>query len=659
MEEDEEDEEGEEEDDDDDDDDDAEGDEDDDMEDDDDEASEDEEHLSAQRRQKPQSKMSQSVASRNSATEIPLGRTLIRPDAKQSQFDLLALAKGLTPNLDRATLHEPDETILETERLMEKVHESFTSDTQEKRADVLGEVAQDLISLWRISAQTSRTNPSSSRSGTAANLTNASRLSSLLLSIHHPTPITQQQHRPVAFSLVPTRPDSRHFTPVPKVLLDWLNNQYSAVDEVDIVLRETGGYSRHESFWDAVQASAFRGNFQQTLTLLSGANFQYAETAQADGVGESGYSGLHLKYTNEAVREVIELLRECPAVAAADWDVKGHDWSIFRQRARQAYASLEELAEGDSRNRHSVAQPFQASHFGISHSQAGFNLSVASRRAESKVPWSVYENLSRFYKQLLGVEEEILNASADWVEATLGLTIWWDGEEEGTGQGSLAASRRTLARSQRVRTVDLTPVKAYCQRLSSALAAVIDNSDEDFSVNPTDQFEVGLACIIDDNIEGALQILRSWSLTVASAVAEIASVGEWFVRANGIMDQFDQSDLMVLSYTEQHPKGASKDDLLIAYSKLLASRGQVTNQDSQTVREGWELAIQVLGRLDDGITAGGRIERILNDLPLQSAERVDKIIQLCHNMGLSKHALNIALVGLPIPMFISTIANKP
>ncbi|KAF1851599.1 uncharacterized protein K460DRAFT_324638 [Cucurbitaria berberidis CBS 394.84] len=601
-----------------------------------------EERLAAQRRAKTQNRFSQSVVSRTSASDIEPGPTLVRAGAKQTQFDLLALAKGLTPDLERATLQDSDHLILETERLVEQVQESLHSDTPEKRTDVLGETAQELLALWQAASKTaSRPNLPSSRAGGALGLSHASRLANLLLTIHHP-PTLQHHQRTSALSLVPARPDSRHYTPIPKLLLDWLNNTYSGVSEVELVLKESRGYSRHTSFWEAVHVTAVRGNFEQALQLLQGARFEFAETAQLDGLGDTGYSGAHLRFANDAVGAAVDLLHECPAVASSDWDVKGHDWNIFRQRVHQVYVNLQEFAEGESASRHSVSQPFQAPHFGISQSQASFQLSVASRKAESKVPWSVYENLRKLYQLLLGNEEEILTISADWIEAVLGLAIWWNGEEDDVAQGSLAASRRSIMRSQRVRSVDVTPVKAYRQRMSSALAAVIENSDEDFSVSTTDRFEVGLACIMDDNVEAVLQILRGWSLTVASTVAELASAGGWFTRANGLMDQFDQSDLMVLSYHEQQPKGLSKDDLQIAYSNLLATKSQITSQDGQTSREGWEMAIQVLGRLDDSIAANERIERILNELPLESAVRVDKITQLCHNLGLSQHALTIA-----------------
>ncbi|KAF1830828.1 hypothetical protein BDW02DRAFT_633306 [Decorospora gaudefroyi] len=608
-----------------------------------DEGSDGEELLSAQRRSKAQNRFSHSLTSRTSANDTEPRPALVRSGAKQTQFDLLALAKGLASNRGRPTLQEADNVILETERLVEKVQASLQSDSPEKRSDVLGAVAQELIAAWQASSKANLgASMSSSRSGGAIELSHASRLAALLLTLHHPPQVDAHQ-RASTLSLMPARPDSKHYTPIPRVLLDWLNKTFSGASEMDAVLKEQGGYSRHPSFWEAVHVAIVRGNFARAVQLLQGAQFEHAETAEQDGLGNTGYSGAHLRFANDAVRQALELLRECPAIASDDWDIKGHDWSIFRQRVEQVYASLEEFAEGESASRHSISQPFQAAHFGISRTQASFQLSVASRKAESKVPWSVYENLGRVYQLLLGNEEEILTLSADWIEAVIGLGVWWNGEEEKLAHGSLAASRRSMMRSQRVRPVDVTPVKAYCQRLSSALAAVIQNSDEDFSVNAVDRFEVGLACVLDDNIEGALQIIQAWSLTVASAVAELASAAEWFTSAKGLMDQFDQSDLMVLSYTEQQqPKGVTKDDLLIAYSGLLATKPQLTGVQGQASKEGWEMAIQILGRLDDSIMANERIERILNDLPLESSRRVDKITQLCYNLGLPQHAVTIA-----------------
>ncbi|RMZ67494.1 nuclear pore complex subunit nup85 [Pyrenophora seminiperda CCB06] len=599
---------------------------------------------SASRRNKTQNRLAQSVVSMTSANDIDSTPALVRPGVKQTRFDLLALAKGLASNNGKAALQESDHVILETERLVEKAMESLHSDTPAQRTDVLGSVAQELITTWQAASKSNlRAGTTSSQSASATDILHASRLASLLLTLHHPPKVGLVQQAS-ALALVPARSKSEAYTPIPRILLNWLNSTYSGASEVDDVMKLSNGYSRHPSFWEAVHITVVRGNFSQTLKLLQGAQLEHAETAELDGLGTTGYAGKHLQYANHAIRQALDLLRECPAILAPeDWDIKGHDWDNFRRRVQQTRADLEEFSEGESASRHAMSQSFQAAHFGISQTQASFQLSVASRKAESKVPWSIYENLGKLYQLLLGNEQEILELSADWIEAVIGLGVWWNGEEGDQTQGSLAASRRSIMRSQRVRPVDVTPIKAYCQRLSASLAAVIHNSDEDFGVNVVDQFEVGVACILDDNMEGALQIIQGWSLTIATAVAELASVGEWFSSAKGIMDQFDQSDLMVLSYTEQQePKGVTKDDLLVAYSTLLASKAQLRSQAGQVSREGWEIAVKILGRLDDSIAANERIERILSNLPLESSARVDKITQLCLDLGLSQHAVTIA-----------------
>ncbi|KAH7138550.1 hypothetical protein B0J11DRAFT_18939 [Dendryphion nanum] len=597
----------------------------------------------AQGRSRGNNKLSHSVASRGSLAEHS-NPILVPFSAKQTHHDLLSLAKGLIPTIDRVTTHrEPSGLILETESLLEKLHESMINDTPEKRTIVLEEVAQELLATWKSTPQTSfRGSLSASGRAGISPLAQAHRLSSLLLNIHHPGRVAEKL-RGSTFSLVPTRPESRHFIPIPKTLIDWLDSYHDPGNEIPYVLRETGGYSASAHYWDAVLASTMRGKFHTVMKLLQGANFSVAETSEHDGLGSGGYQGRHLQEAQRAIRAALDLLEGCPAIASNDYDIKGHDWDIFRQQTYNALRYLREEAEGDRQDNYDASQSFQASHFGISQSQNSFALSQASRRAESKVPWSIYENLLRLYNLLLGSEEEIIALASDWVEATIGLSIWWDGEEEDVSKGSLAASRRSLARSQRVRTADVTPVKAYCQRISAALATVLDSEEDDLSINTTDRYEVGLACIFDDNIEGILQILRGWSLPIASAVAEVASSGDWFRRADGILDQFDQSDLMVLSYNEEQRPSVSKDDLLIAYSDFLSSQEHLASKDGNVVKEGWEVAVQVLGRLDDHLNANERIQTILNELSLESSDRVDKITQLCYGMNLSEHARSIAL----------------
>ncbi|KAF2200267.1 hypothetical protein GQ43DRAFT_432649 [Delitschia confertaspora ATCC 74209] len=568
------------------------------------------------------------------------GTTIVRAEAKQSQYDLLKLAKGLTFNTKQTTLRESDEMVLETERLMGKLHDSMVSDTLEKRTEVLEEVAQGLVTLWRAASPLplKASVPSMGRPGAGSPISNANRLGSLLIEIHHPGPLNVHQGAS-AFSLVSSRRDSRHTRPVPKVLIDWLNNYHLDTTEVDQVLKEQRGYSAHSRFWDAVSSCVLRGDFAAAIKLLKGAKFEVAETAAADGLGNIGYKGAHLDNINDVVDTAIDIIQTCPAVESEDWEITGPDWSVYRGRVTQALLDLQNFAEGNSVTRNSTYQPFGTFNFGASQSQGMLGLSMASRKAESTVPWSVYQSLSKIYRQLLGGEEETVSSALDWVEAVLGLVIWWDGEDDDIPQGSLAASRRSLARSHRARAVDMTPTQAYSRRLSAALATVL-SSEEGFTINETDPSEVGLACIFDDNTEGTLQILRSWSLVMASAAAEVASCGEWFRRADGILDQFDQSDLMVLSFNEEQRSGLTKDDILTAYANVLSAKDTITNQDQS--KEGWELAMQILARLDDERGANDRIVKLLDDLPLHSSDRVDKALTLCNELGLQQHASRIA-----------------
>ena len=117
-----------------------------------DEGTDEDEPLSPQRHNKTQNRFSQSVVSRTSATDMEPGLVLVRSGAKQTKFDLLALARGLTsdapqgrwmPTGKQKVLNEGDHLILETERLAEKVHESLHSDSPDKRTEVLGTVAHE------------------------------------------------------------------------------------------------------------------------------------------------------------------------------------------------------------------------------------------------------------------------------------------------------------------------------------------------------------------------------------------------------------------------------------------------------------------------------------------------------------------------------------
>lgn len=577
-----------------------------------------------------QDSLSQSWLSQYSTDEYRSAQSRIRSGMKQQQYNLLDLARGLAPSSGRVNLRESGDIILGTERIVERLHSAFEGDALASKSGALRDATQELLALWQTSS--------------SQHILTASRLAALLLGIHHPGRIVPEERNSSA-SRALIQPGAEPSTPIPRVLLDWIDTVRSPDDDISDVLDQAGGYSRNVYFWDMVHVSALYGRFTTTMKLLSGANFAAACTAIEDdsvsGSQASGYEGPKLGYANHATEEVLILLRQCPALHG-DWDISGHDWTIFRQRAAQAKRDLVDFAEGESQSRHTMSQSLGGSHFGLSQSYPNFSLTTHSRKVECKVPWTIYENLLKLCDILGGDEEQMINMTDDWIESSIMLTIWWNGEEDDLDQESLVASRRSLTRAPRANSVD---AKAYSRRLAAAFALVSDSEDESYVIKTTDPFEVGTACIFDDNVEGALHIMRSLSLVAASAVAEVASAGEWYKR-DGVFGELDQSDLLLLSYTQPSRTDLSKDDLLASYAEQLSLKEQVSQQDGSESRAGWELAIEVLGRLDDTGLANQRTQQILDGLPLASAEEADKVIRLCHTIGLSDQALGIALVRL-------------
>ena len=145
---------------------------------------------------------------------------------------------------------------------------------------------------------------------------------------------------------------------------------------------------------------------------------------------------------------------------------------------------------------------------------------------------------------------------------------------------------------------------------------------------------------------------------MASAVTEIAAMGGWLPqarhRSRGLLEQgFSSEDLMVLSHgpgSQQPPQpaGLDRDDVLAEYAELLAGTADLTSSDGKTSREGWELAVSVLSRLDD-VTRGQRgISDMLDKIEFIDQARVDKVLGACAGLDLSEQARTIAEV-LPSP----------
>ncbi|KEQ77516.1 hypothetical protein M436DRAFT_35060 [Aureobasidium namibiae CBS 147.97] len=579
-------------------------------------------------------------------------RGLKRSRYGNAMSDSLRQSTGLRIDKDRQTaipaiankyatnpppqLAESDDMVLRTDSLMAQLHADAKLATSPLPPN---RTAQQLGRLWQshsqIKSQSGSIGPKSN-----SGLDKANYLAQLALRLHHPFSASANApsaYRPSAAysNLVMS---SGHPTSIPRALLDWLNTYHNPFpDDLKDVMRYRPTPVAHDRFWDMVYACTLRGDVLNAINLLETADWSQAESAIEDGYDQPGYAGSHLHAVREVVSRCVDLLSTCPAVTENDWDVKGSDWTIFRHRVRRELQDLQDFAEADSRDK----DQFPAAPFG----RVSMSFSTASRRAESKVPWLIYESLKTLYGQLLGKRDEIMVATQDWLEAVIFLTAWWDGEDDDIMSDDFAASRRSMRQSQSMRQVDVSPVFAYKKQLLLAFASVTDKPDEDeFYLNTVNPVQVGIACICEDDTQGLVGILKSWSLPIASAIVELATAAGWMPSsASNILDAFDQDDLMVLSHGQPVQSDLIKrDDVLIQYASVLAKKDSFKSATGKPVQEGWDLACRVLGRLDSFETAKTKISDLLNQIALDSTTRVDKVLAVLNEIGLPDQVCEIA-----------------
>ena len=568
----------------------------------------------------------------------------------REESTISGIARSIISRAKAPSLYEPDDLILKTDSIVGRIHQQASSDDGNGNRE-LSKLVKDLTFLWRSLLNTESVPGGIGPKEKASALTKANYLSSLLLQIHHPPPhITQDlsvsrlgRSSRLRESGAYEHPGAPRQTSIPKALLEWLNKYHIPFpNDLEEVSTFEPTSTAHEQFWDIVFSSVLRGRIVQVVQLLKEADFGSAESAIDDGYNEPGYHGDQLIIVGIVIDNAVKLLESCPAVSG-DWDVKGKDWALFRHRVHQEMANLKSFAEGDRHDWDDDGMNFRASVRG----EKSLSLSAASRKVQSKVPATIRENLEMLYAQLLGSVDQITMAAQDWLEASILITVWWDGEDELTG-GSLSESRHSINRP-RTREVDLRPLHAYKDRLYAAYTDVTNTEDEDarLRVDTLSPMQVGVACIFEDNLECVVDLISVHSMTLASALVEVGGLAGWLSQeqsaSNDVMDEFDQSDLMVLSYVDnQRPSKWKATDILIQYAELLSQKPNIWSSDERLQREGWELAVQILSRMQDRQTANTKLRALLDSLPLDTSERVDKLLNLCNRLGLEEAARNIS-----------------
>lgn len=593
------------------------------------------------------------------------------------------IAKNMATRMGIAKLSEGDNFIIKTEEIIQdKLYGTETSDNTPEQAlkAAIPNASEALSQFWRscrvhdvantapLQDVTIGIGPSESEPA----LHKSIFLAALLLQLRHPPTAKGKQALAVtrlnrSSSLSKSLQDSRtpaNPTAFPKLLVDWMEKEHNAYQSTINELQSLHpNATAHSNYWDIIHVCTMRGKLGEAVRILRRSNFHHARTAREDGQGDEGYNGTQVENIDRVVQRAIQVLELCPALQDDDWNVIGSEWIIFRKRVQQAMDDLATFAEARDRDLDSTQSTFGQMNYGLLSTTT--SLTQTTRRAESRVPWTVYQKLKILYGILLGEATEILSSAQDWVEATVGLTIWWNGDDdEEIAVNSLAHTGRSLRPSQSrgPRLVDVNANPAYLRRLAYAFAWSTDDADDDlFQINSMNPVEVGLASLFEGNVAGVISLLRGWSLPVVSAVAEIASAGGWFESSlgNNLMDlELDENDRSLLNSHRMQEPPMTRDTILIEYANALSKKAEIKRRDGKAAYEGWELSITLLSRLDDDSVAQRRVGELLNRLDINSDSRMNKILETCQEFNMVKEARSITEVSSQSSLPMKTDSDR-
>lgn len=550
---------------------------------------------------------------------------------KVPSSDFASIAKSLSQSQGIPAVDEEDDLILRTEAIITKLYEQGvgTEENEGKLQRALAIIPSELTALWQEYSERSviyneQDYASVIGPGPAASdFAKANYLAHLALQIHHSKPVEK------GFATV--------VKPLPQIMLDWLEVYHDPFPhQLQEIQASRPSPASHHLFWTTIHNNVVRGRLIAVINCLKSAGWRYswsdADDLNSQG-GADGFTGVALQNVEKVIEDAINVLSLCPAVHG-DWDIHGSDWRLFRLRISQATEDLKQFAEGGAHRGFGRSS--------LKGSQGG-DYSSLVKKAASRVPWNIYQNLLTLYSLVMGESIPIIENSQDWCEATIGLLVWHDEEREdrrfapGRSINSLRASAINYESENDLRKL---------RRSFEVVAA----SNTDFHVNSNDMVEVGLACLFQGDAESLICILRAWSGPVSSALAEVASLAGWLPRTEpqGLLaaGELDQEDLDLINFGGSAVQDGVKDLTLITYARSLQEVPALTTVTGNTevTKEGWELAISVLGRLDSEKRSVDMVEEVMKSVKLDSAGIVDKLWRLLNDLGMSSQAESIAMV---------------
>jgi hypothetical protein len=580
---------------------------------------------------------------------MDFGRSIEGPKQGRPKDSMFArIAKDIYNQMDTPAVEESDDLVLRTEEIILRLYEEGIKAIEDEDAlnVTLAVIPAELLKLWAdysiiTSAHISEEYATAIGPGPkASNFAKANFLASLLLRLHHPGLVNSANSESRRLSLQRSSISvslEGKLKQIPLLLLEWMDDYHDPYpSQLDEIQGHRPSPANHRLFWDTILNSLLRGRVVAVVNALKTAGWRHARHAIEDvreNASQVGYTGMALTNIERVISDAVQVLQQCPAMRG-DWNVRDSDWTLFRLRIDQALENLKRFAEG--RNRGLDA----GDSFGNSGSQSYTGI---AKKAESQVPWHIYQNLVTMYNLILGDANAIVENSQDWCEATIGLVVWWNpGRDD---------QRMTLSRSQVFH--EETDSETYLQKLADSFYRATSGSTE-FQVNTLDPIEVGLANSFEGDVEAVIGFLRAWSGPISSAVAEVAALGGWLPRVESqaliSMDNLDQDDMDLLGLG---PSSSQVDDIkdhtLIVYAASLAERRKMETTPSfgrlKTVREGWEMAIEVLGRLDSVSRSEQEVGHLLDDFPLDSGATVNKLLRLLNDLGMTDLARKIAEVS--------------
>lgn len=551
---------------------------------------------------------------RKEAEDIYRRSTRFGASVHRPQFS--SIARDFYTQNEPARLTEAPALVLATEDLVCRLYDEGVGaeDDAEKMDNSLANIACRLVELWDNYAEVLpppegedfvTIGPGSQ----AEPFANAAYVANLMLRMHHTRFDAESQ--------------AEKYTPLPEVLLDWLRASHNMYpDLVREVSRHKPSPACHAHYWQVLRSALLRGDVESALQLLKSAGWEHARQGP---LGDAAYTGAALDSTRQFVGYTCDMLEKCPGIKD-DWDIWNSSWTMFRMEAKASLDRLAIFTEGRQVQPGGFAPP------------AAQSLSAMSRQASSKIPWSVYENLQVVYGIVLGEERSILDTAQDWCEATVGLFAWGDDGQRRKARVSLGAS-----------ALRLSGVGDYFERLAAAFHQVLGS---DMGPNILSPVEVAVACAFEGDVNAVIGCLRVWSLPVATSVAEIASLGKWLPLTPTTeplpTDTLTMDDLNMLGVQPPSIDDVEgiKDTTMVLYARELAGVEHMSER-----RDGWEIAIQVLGRMDQPQkseeTVGELLRDLLKTLDEDSSQTVDKMWRILNDLGMVTFAEETAEVSMP------------